>query len=325
MLVLLVLLLAAAAVCARLGVWQLDRAQIRGEANARAQADEVEQEPPVPLEDVLRPQSSFAGDLVGRKVVTTGTFEDDELVVPGRSLGGRTGFLVLNPLRLDDPADAGSADTAGDGRAVLPVVRGWVPDEATAAGLDPVPTGTVQVTGYLQSGEAGSATDLPEGQVGAVAPGELVNRWGGPIYSGYLVVSAMDPAQDDALALLPPPTVPGGGLNVQNLGYALQWWIFGGFAVLLWVRLVRDETRAAAEGADDAAGPGVPATADAATPDETATGDAATPDETATRGAAGPDEPTTGGAAGPDAPGTGAASEGTVSPGRTAEVAGAGS
>ena len=241
MLVLLVLLLAAAAVCARLGVWQLERAQLRGEANAQAQASEIEQSPPVPLEDLLQPQASFAGDLVGRKVVTTGTFGDDEVLVPGRALDGRTGLLVLSPLRVGEPAGT------TDGRAVLAVVRGWVPDEAAATALDPVPTGTVEVTGYLQSGEAGSGTDVPEGQVGAVAPGELVNRWGGPIYSGYLVVSAMVPAQDEGLALLPPPTVPGGGLNVQNLGYALQWWIFGGFAVLLWVRLVRDETRAAAE------------------------------------------------------------------------------
>lgn len=27
----------------------------------------------------------------------------------------------------------------------------------------------------------------------------------------------------------------------QNYGYALQWWLFGGFAVFLWVKLVLDE------------------------------------------------------------------------------------
>jgi len=27
----------------------------------------------------------------------------------------------------------------------------------------------------------------------------------------------------------------------QNYGYALQWWLFGGFAVFLWVKVVLDE------------------------------------------------------------------------------------
>src|SRR5690606_18643358 len=65
-------------------------------------------------------------------------------------------------------------------------------------------------------------------------------------YSGYLVLRSSDPEQppaaDGGPAQLPRPTIEGGtGLNLQNLFYALQWWVFGGFAVLLWVRLVRDE------------------------------------------------------------------------------------
>lgn len=27
----------------------------------------------------------------------------------------------------------------------------------------------------------------------------------------------------------------------QNYGYAVQWWLFGGFAVFLWVKLILDE------------------------------------------------------------------------------------
>ena len=245
MLLLLLLLLGAAAVCARLGVWQLDRAQERGEVNARAAASAASQAPADPLSDVLEPQTGFSGDLVGRKVTTAGSFGAEELLVSGRVRDGVTGYLVLTPLRVRAP-----------GEPVLAVVRGWVADPQAARALDPAPGGTVQVTGYLQSGEAGGDGGLPEGQVDAVSPAELVNRWGGPIYSGYLVLAEVEPAQDAGLALLPPPTVPGGGLNLQNLAYALQWWIFGGFAVLLWARMVRDETRASIEelGPDGATG-----------------------------------------------------------------------
>ena len=238
MLVLLVLLLGAAAVCGRLGVWQLDRAAERGEARAAAAAEDTERVAPAPLADVLAPQTGFSGDLTGRSVVVTGTYGPDELLVAGRAIEGRTGLLVLTPMTVE-----------GTG-ATLAVVRGWVPDAAAAAAA-PAPGGPVELTGYLQAGEAGgTGADLPAGQVDAVSPAELVNRWGGPMYTGYLVVSGSDPAQDDSLALLGRPSETGGGLALQNLAYALQWWIFGGFAVALWVRLVRDEARAAVD--DDA-------------------------------------------------------------------------
>ena len=256
MLALLVVLLVAAALCGRLGMWQLDRARAQGEARAQQQLREVEGEPPVSLATLLQPQSPFPGELVGRQVVVDGFFDGEELLVPGRVLEGRTGYLVLTPLRV-----------ATDGDPVLAVVRGWVPDRASADALDPAPTGTVQVTGYLQSGEAGVASDPRPGEVEAVSPGELVNRWGGPIYSAYLVLNAVTPPQDADVSVLPAPALmgqPGAGtgpLNLQNLAYALQWWIFAAFALVVWARVVRDETRAAAEEAlealeadDDAAG-----------------------------------------------------------------------
>ena len=241
MLLALALLLVVAAVCARLGMWQLERAQLRGDAAAAERAAELAAQPPADLRDLLAPRSSFSGDLVGQPVVVSGEFGTDELLVPGRVLGGRVGFLVLTPLTTDDGA-------------VLPVVRGWVAD----ASLAPAPAGPVRVTGYLQAGEA-AGDPVPDGQVGAVSPAELVNRWGGPIYTGYLVVSDVEPTQS-GVALLPPPTAQGTGMSLQNLAYALQWWIFGALAVLLWLRMVRDAAR-------DALSPAVPDRADApATP-----------------------------------------------------------
>lgn len=224
MLLVLALLLAVAAACGWLGMWQLERAQLRGEAAAEQRAQELATRRPEPLAALLSPQSPFTGDLVGVPVVATGTFGADELLVPGRVLDGDVGYLVLTPFTTDDDV-------------VLAVVRGWVSD----AVLPPAPTGPVRVTGYLQGGEA-AGDPLPPGQIEAVSPAELVNLWGGPIYSGYVVVSDVEPPQS-GVALLPPPTAQGGGANIQNLAYALQWWIFGAFAVLLWVRMVRDAAR----------------------------------------------------------------------------------
>ena len=164
---------------------------------------------------------------------------DYDVLVVDRMLDERAGYLVLTSLRV----------TAADG-AVLPVVRGWVPDAEEAERLAPAPAGQVTVTGYLRSGEQAGRTGLPEGQVSTISPAELVNRWGGPIYSAYVVIAEVDPPQDAALAVLPPPSAET-GLDLRNVAYALQWWIFGGFALLLWFRLVRDEVRAASEEAGE--------------------------------------------------------------------------
>src|SRR4051794_22441201 len=136
MLVILVLLLAAAAVCARLGVWQLDRAQVRGASAEARHAAALLAAPPVALDTVLEPQTSFTGALVGRKVAVTGSYDPaGQLLVPGRAHDGHVGYLVLTPLRVEPAAAASSAEPA-----VLPVVRGWVgsPDDA-----DVPPGGTV--------------------------------------------------------------------------------------------------------------------------------------------------------------------------------------
>ena len=90
MIALLVVFLAAAAVCARLGAWQLERAEVRGASAQAARLAEIEAQEPVPLEEVLAPQSTFDGALVGRRVEVTGQFEADGplLVVDGALVGG---------------------------------------------------------------------------------------------------------------------------------------------------------------------------------------------------------------------------------------------
>jgi cytochrome oxidase assembly protein ShyY1 len=232
MLGILLVLLAIAAVCARLGVWQLDRAQQsarQAEASEAAAAADA-----VPLVDVLAPQATFTGAADRRLVVAQGRFGEDEVLVPDREREGEVGLYVVTPFVV--------ADTG----ATLAVVRGWVatPDDAGAA---PAPSGETTVTGVLQVGEpAHEDLDLPAGQVAAVSPAALVNRWGGPVYTGYLVLTDVDPAQGD-LAAAPLPEPPSGAWDLQNLAYAAQWWLFGGFAIALWVRLVRDEARRSVE------------------------------------------------------------------------------
>lgn len=241
---LLLVFLLAALVCGRLGAWQLDRAYERAELAAQQEAAEAAAAEPGRPGEVLAPQEGFPGELVGREVRATGRFEPEgSLLVPGRALEGRTGYLVLTPFRLSDDGTGGDTWADLSGAPVLAVVQGWVEQPADADALVH-PTDEVTLTGWLQVGEATSgAATVVDGQTPEIALSALVNEWGGPIYTGYLVATdgPGSPA-DGGGAALPRPTIDGGtDANLQNIFYALQWWVFGGFAVLLWVRLVRDE------------------------------------------------------------------------------------
>lgn len=247
----LVILVIGAVVCIQLGAWQLDRAQIRGDQAAQLEQDEREAAAPVPLTEVVPPQTQLTQEMVGVRVLAEGIYHpDDQLFVVGRQAQAQPGdqdqagagdpgaedpmgYWVLTALELSGEDHAG---------AIVPVVRGWVP-EADPALVPEVPEGPVEVLAYLAPSESGGPR-LPEPDlVDVVSSAQLVNEWGGPIYSAYLRVISQDPAAAPEIAAVGPPEIEDAGLNIQNLAYAAEWWIFGGFAMFLWWRLVRDEVK----------------------------------------------------------------------------------
>jgi surfeit locus 1 family protein len=268
-LALLAVVIVAAAVMARLGEWQLDRARQKGERDRQAAAAA---QPPVPVEQLLPARTAFPASAVDRRVTVRGRWDPaHQLLVPGRRLGDATGLWVLTPVRLAD----------GSGVAV---VRGWVPDAAASApaALPAPPTDTdVDIAGVLRPSEPvgdllpGAVANAPAGQVPVVAAALLAQVWPYPLADGF-VLQTSPPAP----GLRAVPTERGGGLAFQNLSYALQWWLFSAFGLFFWWRLVRDDHRGTLHpppGPGAAAGP--PVGDDEAVPaaDETA-------DETADAG-----------------------------------------
>src|SRR4051812_18424909 len=95
-LALLAVVLVAATGMVLLGRWQFERAREHGrepvERAQRAQARAV----PKPLEQVIQARQTFPKDAVNLRVTATGRWDGDRRVlIPGRRLGGRTGFWVL--------------------------------------------------------------------------------------------------------------------------------------------------------------------------------------------------------------------------------------
>jgi cytochrome oxidase assembly protein ShyY1 len=244
----LAVVLAAAAVMARLGEWQLDRARSKGE---REQLAEAAAHPPVPVEQVLPAGTAFPVSAVGRRVTVHGRWDPaHQVLVPGRKLGDATGLWVLTPLRLA-------------GGSAVAVVRGWVPDDGTAASSpSALPTGDVDLAGVLRPSEPvddlqpGAVADAPPGQVPLVAAALLVQVWPYPLADGYVVQTSAAPASAAGLRAVPPD--PPAGLAFQNLSYALQWWLFSAFGLFFWWRLVRDDHRGTLHAPEPPAAAGPP-------------------------------------------------------------------
>ncbi|GAB3591196.1 SURF1 family protein [Angustibacter peucedani] len=227
-----------------LGAWQLGVAKDRGAEQSRR---ELAARPPAPLDDVLPVQQPFPTTADGRRVVVRGTYDrDQQVLVAERLQHGVPGWWVVGALRTE-------------GGGWLPAVRGWVatPDDVRA---DPgaAPSGPVEVRGVLQPDDApdDEAAPLPDGRLAALDAADLVNRWGSPIYNGFVVVGAELGSDGSPAATtgaqperVPAPQPQPSGLAWRNAAYAVQWWVFAGFAVVLWWKMVREDQRdqAAAE------------------------------------------------------------------------------
>ena len=233
----------AVAVAGVLGAWQLDAWQAQRAAEAR----DLTRLDPTPLSGVMGPDDVFPGDRVGQPVFLGGEWvPEGTVLVSGREQDGTDGFWVLTPVAVTGPGDP-----------ALPVVRGWTADPAD---VPPPPEGYAELTAWLQppEGATGVADEDPSDDVlPQVRTADLLQHVDQDLYGAYAVVAASaddvapgawpvgDRAVNDGTAGLAPATLeqlpPVGRFTaLRNLLYALEWWVFGGFAAFLWWRYVQD-------------------------------------------------------------------------------------
>ena len=227
----LFLALGVASIFGLLGQWQLDRSIEQGTIIER------NTETVVPLESVATPQSVITSEASGRMVSVECRFvEGDDVVLDNRrTLQGVGQWLVRHCM-----TEQGNS---------LAVAVGFAPSGVSANTL---PATTGEIVGRYVPTESPQQSDFVAGEISTVAVPELLNLWAdpGPVYGGYLVLSEA-PEGLSTIGTEAPPTES--QLNWLNLFYALQWVIFGLFALYLWWRLVRDEWEREAENASSPA------------------------------------------------------------------------
>ncbi|HUF35817.1 MAG TPA: SURF1 family protein [Gemmatimonadales bacterium] len=210
---LIVLLFLAAAVCLRLGYWQVGRLRDRRAEN-RAAA-EARAAPPVRLPGHLAP-----AEMAYRRVEAVGRYDHaQEIVLRGAALHGLPGVAVVTPLRLP------GSDTA------LLVMRGFVPSpDAATVELDSLEeAGERHVAGIaLPIGAAESRLLERKGRVtwGRLDTARVRERLPYPVFP-VVVRQSPNPALPGLPRRMEPPPLDDG----PHLTYAIQWFLFAGMAV----------------------------------------------------------------------------------------------
>lgn len=206
--------LAAAAVFARLGLWQLARLHEKVRRNASIAAQQLQ--PATPLAAVPR-------DTAGahyRKATVFGRFDYDQEVVWGaRTHQGSPGVDLVTPLRI-----------AGSDSAIL-VNRGWVysPDGASVNRARWRERDTATITGYIEvyAPDAGVTNVAREPRlVRRLSRSDLSPRMHYPLAPYYLVATG-DSADGAHPARRELPALDEG----PHLSYALQWFSFAAIAL----------------------------------------------------------------------------------------------
>ncbi len=202
-----------------LGRWQLDRAAQK-EALATQLAERL-QAPPVPVAGLESGGDPAA--LWHRQVLLEGEWVPGRLwFLDNRQMGGRVGFFVLAPLRLDG------------GRVVL-VQRGWVPrdfQDRLRVPAVPTPAGPVVVVGRVAPPPP-RLYELGEGGGGAIRQNvdlaALAQETGLPLLP--LSVLQTGDARDGLLRDWPAPAA---GVH-KHYGYAFQWFGLSALFAFLYV------------------------------------------------------------------------------------------
>lgn len=203
----LVAAVVVAAVCVRLGLWQLDRLEERRARNATIET--AFRAPAIPVDVALRDSVSRF-----RRVLVRGEWDyTRETSIAGRTRNGSPGVHVITPVKI------------GDARTIV-VNRGWVysPDARTIELARWHEGAAAEFTGYVD--------ELPS----SVRESDL----GSPY-----VVALTDSGSSPAGAVDRPARLqaPAFGDEGPHLNYAVQWFSFAAIALIGTPLVVRRQRR----------------------------------------------------------------------------------
>jgi surfeit locus 1 family protein len=222
--------IAAAAVCVRLGFWQLSRLAEKRALNTAIR--EAEHAPALAVSGELPP----AERALDRMVLVTGRYDEShQFLLSGRFHDGEPGVEVVTPLHPE-----------GSVTAIL-VNRGWLPadDQVTGRPQDHREPGPRTVRGVAEAAARGAGGPPPRRleadsvtlwSLRRLDADSIARRLSYPV-APYVIREEPGPGVPDLPRRSPRPLHD----ETMHLGYAIQWFfisllILAGTAVLTWSR-----------------------------------------------------------------------------------------
>ncbi|MGV8849166.1 MAG: SURF1 family protein [Propionibacteriaceae bacterium] len=203
-----------------LGLWQAQVFVNTGKSAAAA----ITEGPPLPLDESVT--GDAIGGLWGHTVLITGKYLPTQQV---RVVGEDGTQRVVTAFRLND------------GRVVA-VARGVGAVTAKA------PEGLLTQSGVFLPTEAQADHAVPAGAYASVRLQALAQNWPQQVVSGYLTLDAAEASRQGLAAA--PVVLPALQGEERNAGYALQWWAFAAFALVMSVVIARNYRRRGLQLAD---------------------------------------------------------------------------
>ncbi len=243
------LILIIAAVCIRLGFWQLSR--LSEESSFANRIRTIQAMPPI---DLSQPTTVDLTTMEYRAATVTGTYDfQNQVAIRNQYNDVQPGYHLLTPLRLADT----STSLGAGGKAVL-VDRGWIPSVGNSAPADwrkYDQPGQVTIGGIIRLGQTestpGSDADptLTPNQTRLdfwiyVNMDRLSKQIPYPLLPVYVQIAPNPSITDPPIPILETLDLSGGS---TNLNYAIQWFSFSmlfiaGYAYYLWRKELRKKT-----------------------------------------------------------------------------------
>jgi len=199
-----------AAIFFRLGLWQLDKAQLMQEIS-KPQAERVT----VALLSVAQPNESLSNDALSRIVQVRGTYLSNLQAPNQEDVNGKVGTWLVGVLQVE-----------GSGK--IAIVRGISADSL------PISRESIQVVGRLMPSQINNKYgEVKSGFLPRIDSALLLSEFGSDFFDGYIIAQSEQPEIEIERVPSPIPVIKVSGFYWQHISYVVVWWLMALLALAL--------------------------------------------------------------------------------------------
>lgn len=199
-----------AALFFRLGIWQLDRAELMKEISKPAK-----ERPTISLTSIAKPNQSLETNSLNRIVTLQGKYIANLEAPKQEDANGVVSTWIVGVLQLQ-----------GSGK--IAIVRGF------ASPGKELPLGDTEVVGRLMPSQINNKYgEVKKGVLPRIDSALLLSDFGSDFFDGYIIAQSEIPENGLKKVPSPIPQVKVAGFYWQHISYVIIWWLMALLALVL--------------------------------------------------------------------------------------------